>query len=99
MDTCHLAERVVDRGSSGCGHRSDERTFISVGHLICTGTSPANVHDVETGLYATGRGVTWRVCFMYESQNDDMFENLKQKRLTGCYGESRASVALSQRGG
>lgn len=48
MDTSHLAKRVVDRGSSICGDRSDERTFVSVGCLVRTGTSPANIHDVET---------------------------------------------------
>lgn len=97
VDTCHLAEWVVDRGSGSCSHRSDKRTFISVGCLICTGTSPANIHDMETWLHTTGRGATWRV--MQEDQNEDMSENLRQKGLTGCYGESRAGVALSQTGG
>lgn len=36
---------------------------------------------------------------MWVGQNDDVSENRREKGLTGCYGESRAGVALSQRGG
>lgn len=48
MDTVHLAKWVVDRGRGIGSHRSDERTFISVGCLIRVCTGPANIHDVET---------------------------------------------------
>lgn len=48
MDTVHLAKWVVDRGRGVGSHRSDERTFISVGCLIRVCTGPANIHDVET---------------------------------------------------
>ena len=58
MDTVHLAEGMVHWGGSSCGHRSDKRTFISVGHLVRTGTRPANIHDVETRLNTAGRGDT-----------------------------------------
>lgn len=55
MNTSHLVERVVDGGSRVGGHRSYERTFISVGHFIRTGAAPANIHDVETRLHTTSQ--------------------------------------------
>lgn len=100
VDTSHLAEGVVDWGSSGCVHRSDKWTFISVGHLICTGTSPANIHDVETWLHTRGRrDVTLRAQVIWKCQNDNLSENLGRCELTGCCGGSRAGVASLQMGG
>lgn len=70
VNTSHLVERVVDSGSRVRGHRSYERTFISVGHFIRTGATPANIHDVETWLHATSKIVVGNSS-MLESQNDD----------------------------
>lgn len=78
VDTGNLAEWVVNRGSSGCGHRSDKRTFISVGCLVCTGTSPANIHDVETWLHTAGREVTWE-SYVGRSKWHNISEKLGQK--------------------
>lgn len=48
MDTVHLPKWVVDSGRGVGSHRSDERTFISIGCLVRVCTGPANIHDVET---------------------------------------------------
>lgn len=48
MDSWDLTEGVVDWGSR-C--RSNEGSFVSVGSLKRAGTSPANIHDMETWLY------------------------------------------------
>lgn len=56
VDAVHLAKWVADRGRWVGVHRSDERTFISVGCLICVCAAPANIHDVETRLHSA---VNW----------------------------------------
>lgn len=71
VNTSHLVEQVVDSGSRVRSHRSYERTFISVGHFIRTGATPANVHDVETWLHATSKTVVGNSS-MLESQIDDL---------------------------
>lgn len=52
MDSWDLAEGVVGWGSS-C--RSNKRTFVSIDSLIRTGTTPANIHDMETWLNAADK--------------------------------------------
>lgn len=71
VNTSHLVEWVVDSGSRVRGHRSNERTFISVGHFIRTGAAPANIHDVETRLHTTSTIVVGNSSLL-ESQNDDL---------------------------
>lgn len=72
VNASHLVEWVVDSGSRVRGHRSYERTFISVGHFIHTGATPANIHDVETWLHTTSK-----IEVGNPSQNDDL--SLKAK--------------------
>lgn len=56
VDAVHLGKWVADRGRWVGVHRSDERTFISVGCLIRVCAAPANIHDVETRLHSA---VNW----------------------------------------
>lgn len=55
MDAVHLAKWVADRSGRVGGHGSDERTFISVGCLVCVCAAPANIHDVETRLHSAAK--------------------------------------------
>lgn len=98
MDAVHLAKWVADRGRRVGGHRSDERTFISVGSLVRVCAAPANIHDVEARLHSAAKEDGLKVTTTKRGESL-LFSLQSKSRLTGCCEESQAGVASSQRGG